>query len=53
MDVLGRIWDLSDIDGDGFLDGDEFAVVRKVCVCDIQRYLKSCICTLVFPQVKF
>lgn len=26
-DVLGRIWDLSDIDKDGYLDKDEFAVV--------------------------
>ena len=27
MEVLGRIWDLSDVDKDGFLDRDEFAVV--------------------------
>lgn len=30
MDVLGRVWDLSDIDQDGMLDKDEFAVVSKV-----------------------
>ena len=28
VEVLGRIWDLSDVDKDGFLDRDEFAVVR-------------------------
>ena len=30
VDVLGRIWDLSDIDKDGFLDRDEFAVVSII-----------------------
>ena len=29
VDVLGRIWDMSDIDKDGYLDRDEFAVVRN------------------------
>ena len=29
IDVLGRVWELADIDKDGMLDGDEFAVVRK------------------------
>ncbi|XP_046331080.2 epidermal growth factor receptor substrate 15-like 1 isoform X1 [Haliotis rufescens] len=29
-DVLGRIWDLSDIDKDGYLDKDEFAVTMHL-----------------------
>lgn len=27
IEVLGKIWELSDIDKDGFLDKDEFYVV--------------------------
>ncbi|KAH9498476.1 hypothetical protein Btru_007610 [Bulinus truncatus] len=30
VDVLGRIWDMSDIDKDGFLDRDEFAVAMHL-----------------------
>ena len=29
IDVLGRVWELADIDKDGMLDSDEFAVVSK------------------------
>ncbi|KAA8589642.1 hypothetical protein FQN60_013007 [Etheostoma spectabile] len=29
VDILGRVWELSDIDRDGTLDRDEFSVVRK------------------------
>jgi len=28
VDVLGKIWELSDIDKDGYLDREEFALVR-------------------------
>lgn len=30
IEVLGKIWELSDIDKDGFLDKDEFYVVSIV-----------------------
>ncbi|XP_070194769.1 epidermal growth factor receptor substrate 15-like 1 isoform X2 [Littorina saxatilis] len=30
MEVLGRIWELSDVDKDGFLDRDEFAVAMHL-----------------------
>lgn len=29
MDLLGRIWDLSDIDKDGCLDRHEFTIVSR------------------------
>ncbi len=30
--MLSKIWELSDIDKDGRLDRDEFAVVRHTCI---------------------
>ena len=35
IDVLGRVWELADIDKDGMLDSDEFAVVRKM-LCEVR-----------------
>ncbi|XP_059379044.1 epidermal growth factor receptor substrate 15-like [Carassius carassius] len=37
VDVLGRVWELSDIDRDGMLDRDEFAVVMHL----VYRALES------------
>ncbi|NXC14678.1 EPS15 factor, partial [Corythaeola cristata] len=33
VDILGRVWELSDIDRDGMLDRDEFAVYCGFCSC--------------------
>lgn len=30
-ETLGKVWNLSDIDQDGYLDGDEFAVAMHLC----------------------
>ena len=37
IDVLGRVWELADIDKDGMLDSDEFAVVRKM-LCEVINF---------------
>ena len=37
MDTLGRIWDLSDMDKDGFLDRDEFTIVSTTAQCRHRR----------------
>ena len=41
VDILGRIWELSDIDKDGYLDRDEFALVETyfICILIFQNYI--------------
>uniref|UniRef100_A0A8C0GV94 Epidermal growth factor receptor pathway substrate 15 n=1 Tax=Chelonoidis abingdonii TaxID=106734 RepID=A0A8C0GV94_CHEAB len=37
VDVLGRVWELSDIDYDGMLDRDEFAVAMFLVYCALEK----------------
>ncbi|XP_030063097.1 epidermal growth factor receptor substrate 15 isoform X2 [Microcaecilia unicolor] len=37
VDVLGRVWELSDIDHDGLLDRDEFAVAMCLVYCALEK----------------
>lgn len=41
VDILGRVWDLSDIDNDGMLDKDEFSVVRKSHTFSLCSFVNS------------
>jgi len=43
VDVLGRIWELSDVDDDGFLDCEEFILVR---MCFASLSLAFCVCCI-------
>ncbi|XP_058920001.1 epidermal growth factor receptor substrate 15 isoform X1 [Kogia breviceps] len=37
VDTLGRVWELSDIDHDGMLDRDEFAVAMFLVYCALEK----------------
>ncbi|NXU52878.1 EPS15 factor, partial [Turnix velox] len=37
VDILGRVWELSDIDRDGMLDQDEFAVAMFLVYCALEK----------------
>ncbi|XP_072200021.1 epidermal growth factor receptor substrate 15 isoform X1 [Excalfactoria chinensis] len=37
VDILGRVWELSDIDRDGMLDRDEFAVAMYLVYCALEK----------------
>ncbi|XP_006839819.1 PREDICTED: epidermal growth factor receptor substrate 15 [Chrysochloris asiatica] len=37
VDILGRVWELSDIDHDGMLDRDEFAVAMCLVYCALEK----------------
>ncbi|XP_060061888.1 epidermal growth factor receptor substrate 15 isoform X2 [Erinaceus europaeus] len=37
VDILGRVWELSDIDHDGMLDKDEFAVAMFLVYCALEK----------------
>ncbi|XP_037086543.1 epidermal growth factor receptor substrate 15-like 1, partial [Pollicipes pollicipes] len=45
MDTLGRIWDLSDIDKDGFLDRDEFTIAMHL----VYKALAKCAVPAALP----
>ena len=62
IDVLGRVWELADIDKDGMLDSDEFAVVSCLDFLWLSSHLLPCllnswsciqILTLIYPLVQY
>ncbi|XP_060083645.1 uncharacterized protein LOC132562884 [Ylistrum balloti] len=53
VDILGRIWDMSDIDKDGYLDREEFAVaMHLVYRCLEKEPLPATLPPLVIPPSK-